>query len=431
MKPTVDIVPISSIVCRDRVRGELGDIDALAKSIMKDGIIQPLAVFKEADGSLTLLAGGRRLEACRMANEQEIPVRIYYEIDELQQASIELAENLFRKDFTFAEEVAAKKKIHELMVEKYGKKLSPGDSGWSIANTAELLGESAVNTARDLQLADMIEQIPAIASCENKSEASRTLRKMEAYATNKVAEIKFASVEQPTAKKNLVASYVVGDFLEMGSKLTPRTFDIAEIDPPYGMDFENVLKHKPSRNTYKDVPISDYKEFLVCSFKHTYHALKDNSWAIVWFAMQNYQLVHDAICEAGFYMSEYAIPAAWVKHKCGQCMNPEYLLASSFECFFYARKGSPSIVQRGRSNVFQYAYGEKAHPTERPVELIEEVLHTFAPAGSHVLVPFAGSGATLLAAHNLSMTAVGYDINDVYKTEYTARIMSSAPPYYR
>ena len=57
--------------------------------------------------------------------------------------------------------------------------------------------------------------------------------------------------------------------------------------------------------------------------------------------------------------------------------------------------------------------------------MIEEVLTTFAYPGSHILVPFAGSGNTLLAAHNLNMRSVGFDLSKEYRDAYTLRVSSS------
>ena len=43
---------------------------------------------------------------------------------------------------------------------------------------------------------------------------------------------------------------------------------------------------------------------------------------------------------------------------------------------------------------------ERAHPTEKPVKLLRELLSRWAPAGCVVVDPFGGSGTTMLAAHH-------------------------------
>ncbi len=127
-------VNINEILVEDRAREEMGDIDELIASINKEGLIQPIAVSNigindsvdnSTDIKYRLLAGGRRLEACGKAGLSEVPVRIYdKELNSLEVKSIELAENIYRKDFEWNEEVRLKKEIHELQTEIYGEKVT-------------------------------------------------------------------------------------------------------------------------------------------------------------------------------------------------------------------------------------------------------------------------------------------------------------------
>jgi len=102
--------------------------------------------------------------------------------------------------------------------------------------------------------------------------------------------------------------------------------------------------------------------------------------------------------------------------------------------FFYARKGNAMLQKQGRSNTFLFdmvANQRKIHPTERPVEMIQEVLETFGRPGDKVLVPFLGSGNTLLAASNLGMPAYGYEKGKELKDGYILRVYGSKPGLYK
>ena len=55
-----------------RYRKDLGDLRTLADSIAEVGLLHPVVVTPEG----RLIAGQRRLEACRMAGWTEIPVTI-------------------------------------------------------------------------------------------------------------------------------------------------------------------------------------------------------------------------------------------------------------------------------------------------------------------------------------------------------------------
>ena len=49
------------------------ELAALAQSIRENGLLQPVSVRKMPDGGYELVAGERRLRACRMAKMDTIP----------------------------------------------------------------------------------------------------------------------------------------------------------------------------------------------------------------------------------------------------------------------------------------------------------------------------------------------------------------------
>jgi ParB family chromosome partitioning protein len=64
--------PIAEIIIGDRLRRDMGDIKALAESISDIGLLHPIVI--RHDG--LLLAGRRRLEACRRLGWEAIPVSV-------------------------------------------------------------------------------------------------------------------------------------------------------------------------------------------------------------------------------------------------------------------------------------------------------------------------------------------------------------------
>lgn len=58
----------------------------------------------------------------------------------------------------------------------------------------------------------------------------------------------------------------------------------------------------------------------------------------------------------------------------------------------------------------------KIHPTQKPITLLEKLIGIFTDPGDVVIDPVAGSGATLIAAHNLGRRGYGFEIKkDFYK----------------
>jgi site-specific DNA-methyltransferase (adenine-specific) len=76
-------------------------------------------------------------------------------------------------------------------------------------------------------------------------------------------------------------------------------------------------------------------------------------------------------------------------------------------------------------NVFDYNYvpsASRIHPLERPIEMMEDIISTFVPPASTIMVPFLGSGNTLLAAYNLGCEGFGFDLNQAYRDAYVVRV---------
>lgn len=82
--------------------------------------------------------------------------------------------------------------------------------------------------------------------------------------------------------------------------------------------------------------------------------------------------------------------------------------------------GTGFVGKRGRSVLryqgigpYQQARGERVHPTQKPVELLRDLISKCPPLAS-VVDPFMGSGTTLRAAKDLGRKAVGVEIDEAY-----------------
>lgn len=437
------VIQHSDIIEGSRFREDYGDIDELAFSLKKEGIIQPLAVREEPDGKYTLMAGGRRYKAAERAGITDIPVRIYPpDIDDLTMRSIELIENMVRKDLTWWEAAKLKEEIHLIHLRIHGAKVSTSADakGWSQAMTADLLGISQAALTEDLKLAEAIDLVPGMKDLKNKAEARKTVKNLEeglirAELAKRISE-KTAITGLDKVHQEMMSRYIVGDFFEVVKKVPDRSIDIVEIDPPYGIDLnaqkQGLQGAVYDKTHYNEVDQTDYVNFLNQTLKESYRVMSDNSWLIFWFGIEPwFETVHKAIVDAGFKTDRMV--GIWVKQG-GQSNNPSVKLANAYEPFFYARKGNPIISKQGRSNVFQYKGvhpDSKVHPTERPIELLQDILATFGWQSARCLVPFMGSGNTALAAANLGMQTIGCDLTQAYKDAFVIKVQTSRPGDYR
>ena len=81
------------------------ELEALAESVRRHGILQPLTV-RRRDGGWELVAGERRLRAAQLAGLSTVPC-VEREADDADSALLALVENLQRQDLPYLEEAEA------------------------------------------------------------------------------------------------------------------------------------------------------------------------------------------------------------------------------------------------------------------------------------------------------------------------------------
>ena len=96
-------IPIDSVNVSTRIRKNVGDVSTLAASIEELGLLSPVVVNEDKE----LLAGERRLTACKSLGWTEIPVTVMSTDDAEKKLSIEIAENQQRTNFTREELINA------------------------------------------------------------------------------------------------------------------------------------------------------------------------------------------------------------------------------------------------------------------------------------------------------------------------------------
>lgn len=98
-------VDIARIVKRPQIRKKLGDLTEMAASIKHKGVLQPIILHAEVDGTFRLIAGERRLESAKLAGLTKIPAVIKRNLSELEIRGIQVAENNDREDIPVYDQV--------------------------------------------------------------------------------------------------------------------------------------------------------------------------------------------------------------------------------------------------------------------------------------------------------------------------------------
>jgi ParB/RepB/Spo0J family partition protein len=147
MKPVKDI-PISRIIPgkNDRTIFDAGELRELADSIKEHGLIQPITVRHAKDGNLfEIIAGERRLRACKLLGWQTIPA-IVTDLKDEDASAVTLAENIARKSLDPIDEACA----YQSRIECFG---------WSIENLSKHAGTSTIHIQFRLKLLRLIPEI--------------------------------------------------------------------------------------------------------------------------------------------------------------------------------------------------------------------------------------------------------------------------------
>ena len=103
----------------------------------------------------------------------------------------------------------------------------------------------------------------------------------------------------------------------------------------------------------------------------------------------------------------------WVKNN----QTPHKFFMNRTEFILMLRKGKERYINDlGCSNVFVYPniMGNKLHPTEKPVELMRDLIVNSTNEGDKVLDPFMGSGSTCLVCKQTNREYYGIEIDEKY-----------------
>jgi ParB-like chromosome segregation protein Spo0J len=249
----VESVFIADIKVENRRREDFGDLEGLAASIGKYGLLQPPVV--DFDGSVyRLVAGERRLRACRdILKWTEIPVRLYSELTEDERREIELEENLQRKDLTPYELsraiVSEAMKVAPLISTKVVEIEKPKKAGRKSTyeapkkDVAQAIGESTSNLVRAEQHVAAVTKYPELAVVAPTQKDAITVAKN----LDKLKE---------------------GERSEARSRLMkhdqPTLADLAE-KPPYSN--KKMVMAKPYRSQWREW-VAEIRERLPSLMKH-------------------------------------------------------------------------------------------------------------------------------------------------------------------
>ena len=210
-----------------------------------------------------------------------------------------------------------------------------------------------------------------------------------------------------------------GDCLELMKDIPDGSIDMAVIDPPYLL---NKTTGGISKTGFVDrwqgnIKGSDKKAGIINNIKFTewlpevYRVLKDNSHCYIWTNDKNLADLQREAEKVGFRLHNILI---WKKNN--STPNRWYMKCCEFILFLYKGKAKP-INNKGTSQFFEYknkSGKNKFHPTEKPVDLIKELIYNSSNENDTVLDCFMGSGSTGVACVNTNRNFIGIELDENY-----------------
>jgi len=141
-----------------------------------------------------------------------------------------------------------------------------------------------------------------------------------------------------------------------------------------------------------------------------YRVLKKGTHCYIMINGRNLKELQQKAEDAGFAYQNLLI---WDKGN--STPNRYYLNATEF-VLFLSKRPAKNINNMGTSNILRIRniIGNKKHPTEKPIPLLDVMIKNSSQKGDIVLDPFCGVGSTCMAAKNLERKYIGIEIDPKY-----------------
>lgn len=158
---------IDEIIVKDRIRKDTGGMMELINDIKANGLINPVTINTDH----VLLAGYRRLTACKALGMKDIPVHMVSTENEEQDLKVEISENEIRKEFTMTERLDYARRLQRIESIKAEQRKQSGQFGTDVQNSAppEDQGKTRDKVAEQVKMShDTLRKAQEIAENKDK-----------------------------------------------------------------------------------------------------------------------------------------------------------------------------------------------------------------------------------------------------------------------
>ena len=184
----------------------------------------------------------------------------------------------------------------------------------------------------------------------------------------------------------------LGDCMDAMKEMADKTFDLAIVDPPYGIgrDGQREYTGNPGHNRKK----YDFKGWDVIPSQTYFKELERVSSDRIIFG-------------ANYFVRFLHASMGWVFWDKGQ----RGLGNSDGEFIYTSMQRAARVVTFNRKLI---DIDGSIHPTQKPVALYKWLLQNYAKPGNKILDTHVGSGSSRIAAWDCGFDFVGYEIDKDY-----------------
>lgn len=218
------------------------------------------------------------------------------------------------------------------------------------------------------------------------------------------------------------------DFLK---NVEDKSIDLILIDPPYEVSREtNFSIGEPKSGHRNRFKVSmDYGnwdnnfEGLDLVIKECYRVLRQGGTIICFYDLWKITILKEYLESAKFKQIRFI---EWVKNNPVPLNSKHTYLSNAREIALTGVKGGKSTFHSDYDNgIYNYPINhekDRFHPTQKPLELIENLVLKHSDEGDIVLDCFSGSGTTAVACLHTNREFIGCELNKEYYDKSIERI---------
>ena len=224
-------------------------------------------------------------------------------------------------------------------------------------------------------------------------------------------EIYKAKIQETRIETTISENIKQGDCLEILQNLENGCIDIVLTDPPYGINYISNRSIYDNSITKRGL-LNDNKEYAFDLLEETCKILKEKTAEnahLYFFCSWNVFSTFENIISKYF---DIKTPIIWDKQNKGSG-DLENDWGNQTEIIIYCVKGKKLINNR-RGNIISVPRlhsSKMLHPTQKPNELLKQILEVSATKGDFIVDPFMGSGSTIKVCNELNLKSLGIELD--------------------